>query len=186
MRRNQLLKRLNGFQKADRKRFILLKDRRLTEEEFVLYELGIALAIWDKEKEAYGTFEATNQELADILGWKSDTTALRHKKSLIRKEFFKEVDKYTIKPIDLERWHLRKHPLADLQDDPALLQSPSANLETPSAKIEESRPQNNNYPLGSSKGNLGSNEALENITDEELDHIAADLYGVEGGDKQNE
>lgn len=186
MRRNRLFKRLNGFQKAHRKRFLLLTHKRLTEEEFVLYELGIALAIWDEEKEEYGSFEATNQELANILGWKSDTTALRHKGNLIKKGFFRETEDNTIKPIGLEEWRLRKPAPANLEDDPALLQNSPANLKKRSAKIEENQPQNSNYPLGSFKDNLGSYEALENITDDELDHIAEELFGVEEGDKQDE
>ena len=169
--KNLLVKKLKGFHKAPRARFLLLSEHRLSQEEFVLYELGIALAVWDQKKENYGTFKASNQELADILGWDSDTSALRHKRSLIKKGYFELVDEGGIRPVGFEKFQIRKHQPANNQEESSETQSSSANIEESGANMQEGQPQNIKFPLVSSRDNLVS----EHLSDEELEKILTDI-----------
>lgn len=106
--KNALFKKLRGFQKADRGRFFLLSFGELTQEEFILYELCIAITDWDSSHiDTYGSFKATNQELAQVLGREAGSTISRHKKSLIEKGFLKvQGDRWNVR--DFEKWELRK------------------------------------------------------------------------------
>ena len=163
MRKNKLIKKLNGFQKAPKDRFLLLATGTLTQEELVLYELGLASTDWDhRHIDTYGTFHATNQEIADILGWKNGATAGRHKANLIKKGFFILADDQRIAPKDFEKWELRKS--AKMQNQVAEMQSDSANKHEPSAKIQELSPQNSGYSLISYKGNISSFNNESNTT----------------------
>lgn len=174
---NNLLRKLKGYQKAPRARFLLLKEGKLTLEELSVYELGVAITIWDRNKEDYGTFQATNQELADILGWGSDTSSMRHKKSLIRKGFFVEVDDNRIKPIDFEEWQRGSSQTANKQEGTAEKQSPPANVEDHNAKMQENPPQTSDYSLVSSKVDLSSSNEIpnESLSDEELESILTNI-----------
>jgi len=105
---NSLFKKLKGFQKADRGRFFLLSLGKLTQEEFVLYELCVAITDWDRcHLDTYGTFKATNQELAEVLGRDAGSTISRHKKSLMEKGFL-DAQGERLRVKDFENWELRK------------------------------------------------------------------------------
>lgn len=178
MKDNPLIKKIRGYQKAPRDRFFLLYNKTLTQEEFVLYELGIAITDWDREHtETYGTFQATNQELAEILGWDSDTTALRHKDSLIQRGLFIQVNEDLIKPKGFEKWQLRTSKAAKIQDQTAKIQLTSSNLEEVPAKMQDDRPQKDNNSLVSFKGDLSlsKEDNSEDIPEEELDRISNEL-----------
>lgn len=169
---------MNGFQKAPKDRFLLLERGDITQEELLLYELGMAITDWDRtHTETFGSFQATNLELAEILRWKSDSTVSRHKASLIQKGFFKLTEDRRIIPKDFEIWELRKPAI--VQNQIAEMQTDSANKHEPSAKMQELSPQNTDYPLVSYKGNIGSSNS-EYISDDELDRIALEI------DKQTE
>lgn len=177
MRRNPLFKKLRGYQKAPRERFLLLLNKVLTHEEFILYEVGISLTDWDgTHTETYGTFSATNKEIAEILGWGSDSTVSRHKNSLLKKGFFLILDDNRVKPKDFESWELRK-TRAKIQSTPSNSQTPLANMQTLSAEKHENRSPLNDYSLVSSKGDLGvpTIDLDESLSDEELEKISNDL-----------
>lgn len=178
MKKNRLLKKLNGFQKAPRDRFLLLAMGILSQQEFILYELGIALTDWDyRHTDTYGTFQATNQELAEILGLKTDSSISRHKTGLLKKGLFILAVDHRITPKDFEKWELRKS--AKMQNQVAEMQTESAIKHEHSAKMQELSPQNSDYSLISYKGNISSSNS-EYISDDELDRIAIEI------DKQTE
>ncbi|GEM_PF-6320815 len=106
---NPLVKKLRGYQKAPRDRFKLLKDGKLTCEEFVLYELGIAITDWDLRHERYGFFKATDQEIAEILCWKSRSTVCKHRNSLIKKGYFEQTQDGLTIVKGFEDWELRRN-----------------------------------------------------------------------------
>lgn len=166
MKKNRLLKKIRGYQRAPRERFSLLINHILTAEEFVVYELGLAITDWDTEHddEIYGKFKATNLEMAEICGWKSDSTVSRIKSKLIKKGLFIDDGEY-IRAKDFEEWQLRKKPPAKMQDDIAKMQPQSANPQYESAKTQEFHAQTPHYPLVSSNGNsrLHSNEEYESF-----------------------
>lgn len=165
MRKNRLLKKLNGFQKAPKDRFLLLAKGVLTQEELILYELGLATIDWDyRHIDTFGTFQATNQELAEILGWKNGATVSRHKARLIEKGFFILADDKRIEPKDFEMWELKKP--AKMQDYIAEKQTDSAYKHEQSAKMHELSSQNTNYPLVSYKGNISSSNNESNNTND--------------------
>ncbi len=170
MKNNRLYRRLNGFQKASRERFKILTAQILTQEEFLLYELGVAIADWDKRHvDTYQSFEATNQELGNILGWKSDSTAFRHKLSLLKKGYFIKRPDGRIIVKGFDNWVLRSH--SNLQETSAKTESPLSLMQDSSANNEEFQDQKAVYPLVSSKVSLGSSryEGYEDVTDEDLD-----------------
>lgn len=112
--KNPLLKRLRGYLRFNREIFMLLRMQELKEEELTLYILGISITDWDKRHtETYGSFQATNICLGDILS-KSESTISRIKKSLIEKRYFIPTNDGRIIPIDFEKWELRKR--AQTQD----------------------------------------------------------------------
>lgn len=172
----RLIKKLNGYQKAPRARFKLLLEHRLTQEEFLLYELVVAITDWDARHETYGTVEATNQELAELLGWRSDTTALAHKKSLIKKGILYIVDGNRIKAKGFDKWQRASSPLK-IKDETAERQLNASKIEDEPSEIKEDQSQNNDYSLVSSKVDLSSsNEILnESLSDEELESILTDI-----------
>jgi hypothetical protein len=105
---NSLTKKLKGYQKAHKDRFYLLALDRMTMEEFILYELFIAITDWDRRHfDTYGTFKATNREIREVLRWKADSTVSRHKKSLMEKGFLETLGE-RLKVKDFESWELKK------------------------------------------------------------------------------
>lgn len=133
---NRLFKKLKGFQRADRGRFFLLALDQLTQEEFILHELFIAITDWDTNHfETYGTFEATNKELAQILKWKADSTVSRHKKSLIDKGFVELAgERFRVK--DFEKWQYKKS-FAKTQHKDAEMQATNAKMQDGLAEMHE-------------------------------------------------
>jgi len=132
----RLFKKLNGYQKADRGRFMLLALGELSHEEFLLYEIFEAITDWDnRHVDTYGTFEATNKDLAMVLGWRADSTVSRHKKSLINKGYVERIgDRFKTK--DFEKWELRKRP-ANMKNKSADMQVTNANNEDILADLQD-------------------------------------------------
>lgn len=165
---NSLLKKLKGYQRAPRGRFLLLKEGRLTQEELLLYELAVAITDWDPRHETYGTFEATNQEIADLLEWKSDTTPLKHKKSLIKKGMFIVAEDNRLIAKGFEKWQLRRSNPSKNEPLTAEKQIGISKIEDETSEIKEDQSQNDDYSLVSSKVDLSlsneiPNESLSNV-----------------------
>jgi len=155
---NRLLKKLRGYQKANRERFMLLMMQVLTLEEYIVYEFGIAITDWDdsdSHRETYGTFQATNGQIAEILGWKSDSQVSRIRKRLVEKDFFiKDGNRYRAK--DFEKWQLRKNPIIKTQTQFANRQYQPAKTHEELAKMQTPQGHSPDYSLVSSKGNVVS------------------------------
>ncbi len=175
--KNRLVKKLVGFQKAPRARFKWLHEKSLSQEEFLLYELGVAITDWDENHtETYGSFLATTQELAEILGWDSDTTAGRYKKRLIKKKLFTPREDKRIEPKGFEKWQIRKRKNnAEKQKDRAQIQQQDADLQEDNAKKKELLYQTPDYSLISSKDNLSLSPSYEYLGEGELEDIAHEL-----------
>ncbi len=178
---NRLLKKLNGYQKAPRARFKLLSEGRLTQEEFLLYELAVAITDWDTKHETYETFEATNQDLAELLGWRSDTTALKHKRSLIKKGIFSVINGNRIRARGFEKWQRGKLNPSNNKDETAEKQFNASKIEDQPSKIKEDQSQNSVYPLVSSKVDLSLSQEIydESLDEEEIDRIILDIDSQE-------
>ena len=87
---NQLTKRIKGYQRGFKGRFLLLKNRILTDEEFILLDLSFSvLADWDKKNHSdnYGTFSYTQEEIGFFLGW-DKTKVCRWSNKLFKKNFW--------------------------------------------------------------------------------------------------
>ena len=64
-----LLKKLIGWYGTYRGRFLLLKNKVLTKEEFILYEASVAFADWDKDHtNTYGFLDLKQDEFEILLG----------------------------------------------------------------------------------------------------------------------
>lgn len=174
--KNPLFKKLRGYQKAPRQRFESLVNGLLTQEELIMYELGVAITDWDKNHETYGTFLATNKQLAEILGWKSDTSAMRVRGTLLKKGLFIEVEEGRIRPKGFDKWQLRRTS-SEKENPTAKTEIETANFEQEAAKKEEFPVQQDDYSLGSFKGDLGLSKDSpdESLSDEKLDRILADI-----------
>lgn len=156
MKKNPLFKKLNGFQKAPKDRFLLLTKGILTSEEFVVYELGLAITDWDRDhdEDVYGKFQATNKQIAEVCGWKSDSQVSRIKKKLIEKGYFIR-DEEQLRVKDFEKWQLRKKGFANTQEHSVKLQPVVANMQEDLANTQDIQDQNAIYPLSSYKDDLG-------------------------------
>lgn len=170
-RKNRLLKRLKGFQKAPRDRFNLLMNHHLTVEQFSLYELMLAVTDWDSRHENYSTFTATNVELAEVLGWKSGSTVSRHRAVLLKKGFIVNLeDGRTFLP-RFGEWELRQRLDADMKAAIANLDVSLAETHSTFADNHEDQTQNAVYSLVSSKGGIGlleKTDSDEGLVDEAI------------------
>lgn len=173
---NSLLQKLKGYNKAPKERFLALHRGIITQEELLMYELGIAITDWDTEHLTYGTFCTTNREIAEILGWKSDTSALRVKAGLIKKGLFIETEDGRIKVKGFDKWLLRKSS-SEIKPLSLKIETFPSNNEREALNKKEVPTQNNDYSLSSFKDNLGLfKETLnESLTDEELNRILFDI-----------
>ncbi|OGE72140.1 hypothetical protein A3H40_02110 [Candidatus Daviesbacteria bacterium RIFCSPLOWO2_02_FULL_38_15] len=171
---NSLLRKLNGYYKSPKAKFLLIKERRLTSEEFLLYEFGIAIASWDPNRpEIYGIFSAPNIQIAEILGWKRDSSVSRYKKRLIEKGFFIE-EPAGIRLLGFEKWQIKKWDKKP--EESATLQDEVAKVQKQSAKTQENQPQINNSSLGSYKDSIDSKlNNSEALADDELEEISYQL-----------
>ena len=166
--RNRLEKKLKGYQRASRERFLLLKNKILTHEEFIVYELAIAVTDWDRDHDTYGTFDGTNQEIANLLGWKSDSTVSRHIQKLLKKGYLIKDSNGLLSPRDFEEWELRKSSQAKMQEGIAKTQVFSAEMQKFPAEKRDDYAYKNNYPLVSSKYRLGFSSFIDNYSSEDL------------------
>lgn len=119
---NSLIKKLNGYQKADRSRFKLLREGVLTIEELMLFELAIAITDWDSEHEHFGSFKVADEDIANILGWKDRSSVCRYRNNLIKKGFLTVLEEGYIRPKDFEKWELRKSGIKEISKEEIRIQ----------------------------------------------------------------
>lgn len=173
---NPLLKKLNGYQKAYRARFNLLTDVKfkLTAEEFVLYEFLIAITDWDETHiETYGSFGASDKDIAELLNWKSSSTVNRWRRRLITKKILREHNEDRFKVTGFEKWRLRKGGFKD-EGNSLFLHSENAKTHTSVAEIDKEQAQTSDYSLVSSK--VQSNDVLsEKLSDDEISQVILEI-----------
>lgn len=89
MRNNEdVNKKLRGYYPIYRGRFLLLKDGVLSQQGFLLYEVSVAIADWDKKHEGYyGVIRLTQEEIEYILG-RTKGFVSRYGKELYKKGFW--------------------------------------------------------------------------------------------------
>jgi hypothetical protein len=86
----RLDKKLKGYHKHFRGRFLLLRD--LTPEEYVLWDISFSLAAdWDKNHDSYGTFSFTFSEISYFTQC-SPSTISRKAKKLFTLGLWKKLD----------------------------------------------------------------------------------------------
>lgn len=165
--RNKLLSSLHGFNKAPKERFKLLVDRVLDRQEFLVYEFCLAIATWDDDNypDKYGTFSATNIDVAEILGW-SESNISRIRGRLVSKGYFKKLDNGRTWVKDFDEWRLRIRDVSE-QAKSAYKQDQLAQTQKPPAPMQEIYSQNDNYPLISSKYHLDK-ELTNELSDDKV------------------
>lgn len=79
---NPLPQKLNGFQKLPRERFVkLVKEKRIIGGQFLLLEFCLAIADWDaKHTKTFGGFDATLDEISEVLGISRSTIGFQMRK----------------------------------------------------------------------------------------------------------
>jgi len=97
-----LRKKYSGWYGTYRGKFLLLKNKVLTKEEFILYEASIAFADWDKNHfNKYGTLDLKQHDIEYLIGV-SDGFVSRYGKNLIKKKFWNKRDDGLIQVVGFE------------------------------------------------------------------------------------
>lgn len=178
MFKKRLDRKLHNYHKTPRERFTLLAKRIVTEEEFVLLEFLVAISGWDeKYEDSYGVFAATNQQIAEQLGWKSDTSVLRHKEELLKKGFIEKLTDGYFRVKHIERWLSKQNTSHNSKpEETARMHNNYANMQKEPAKMQGLLPQNGNSPLVSSKGSLDTPRIkLDEDLSDEIDQIIINI-----------
>jgi hypothetical protein len=94
MRNNEdVNKKLRGYYPTYRGKLLLLHTKKLTFQEYVLYDASVALADWDKKHgDRYGTIKLSQEEIETVLGCSKGFVS-RYGKELYKKGFW-EKDNY--------------------------------------------------------------------------------------------
>lgn len=88
MRNNENVnKRLRGYYPTFRGKYLLLKENILSQQAFLLYDVSVAIADWDKRHESYGVLGSTQEEIEHILG-RTKGYVSRYGKELFNKGFW--------------------------------------------------------------------------------------------------
>ncbi len=135
--------RLKGHHKTFRGRFLLLQNKVLTEEEYVLWELSDSvLADWDKNNHpnTYGTFNHTYEEIGFLLGGWSVSKVSRSSKKLFVVGLWSHEKSNRIRVNGFEiREKLIKYKLKEITDEKGIvnLQKYIAELKVDFAKPQQ-------------------------------------------------
>jgi len=89
---NRLDKRLKGYHKTFRGRFLLIKNRTLNSGEYILWDVSYSiLADWDKKNhpDIFGTFDYSQEEIASLLACDKSTIS-RNSEKLFELGLWKE------------------------------------------------------------------------------------------------
>lgn len=139
----------NSWQRIYRNRQLVAKQLGLSDQEYRLWDLYIAVNGWDKRyEESYQAVHATDKQIADILGW-SSSKVCRTRSGLVKKGVIRERER-SVQEMLL---------LPGKLDDIAQLQNKDANLHEQIAEVKneiaDSQPiqgKNNNDSLVSYNG----------------------------------
>ena len=152
-----LKRRLNKtYQKVYRDRHVKAKELALTDQEYRLWDLLLALYDWDRNhQETYGTIEATEAQLAELLNC-SDSKVCRVRAKLTKKGLVTMVAESV-------------YQVASLQDDPALMKQQFSEMKQPVADLQEKQSSEDVSSLVSYKDKyrlLRSDEEYEKLHEE--------------------
>jgi len=139
-----LLKKLVGWYGTYRGIFLLLKNKILTKEEFILYEASIAFADWDKDHtNTYGYLDLKQDEFEILLGV-SDGFVSRYGKNLFTKGFWRkredgfiQVMGFELIEINLLNKITKKDLIVDVQKYIADLQTKVADPQQENANLQQ-------------------------------------------------
>jgi len=98
-------KKLNGFCRYERSRILLLINKDLSDEEFVLYCIfDDVISDWDNGHDKFGSFEVIPDLFAEFIGW-TPSKIRRILKSLITKGFiaFLGMNMYVMVGVELKK-----------------------------------------------------------------------------------
>ena len=133
----RLTRRLNKtYQKLYRNRHLVATQLELDDAEYRLWDLYTALYDWDqKHTETFGTVEATDKEIADILLW-SSSKVCRTRNRLLEKQVVTPIKKsgYRIFP-SLEL----KNSSTDTQEKIANVHDGNASMKQDIALVQQNR-----------------------------------------------
>lgn len=152
--KKDLKRKLNkSFQKLFRNRHIKAKELDLSDQEYRLWDLLLALYDWDQtHTETFGTVEATQLQLAELLNC-SDPKVCRLIRSLIKKGLIKKIEESV-------------YQVTDLQNSSSFLQEESSVSQDLVADLKEKQGYDSNSPLVSFKDNTSfvrSNKEYEEL-----------------------
>lgn len=139
-----LLKKLIGWYGTYRGRFLLLKNKVLTKEEFILYEASVAFADWDKDHtNTYGFLDLKQDEFEVLLGV-SDGFVSRYGTKLLDKGFWRkrqdgliQVMGFELIEINLLNKITRKDLIVDIQKYIAILQNDVADPQQKNVNLQQ-------------------------------------------------
>lgn len=177
-----ILRRLanpKAYQRLYRNRHLTAKSFNLNDQEYRLWDLYGAVCGWDKRyNDIFQAVHATDEEIADILGWSSSKTC-RTRNGLMKKGIVKERTRgiYEILLIP----SLDSEP-AKLQDEIADSQAEVAATKEKNADLQPIQGQNDNSSLYSSKGVYTSLRTREEYDDvkKRVDNLTNRIDKIDG------
>lgn len=148
MRNNEdVNKKLRGYYPTFRGKYLLLTCGVLSHKAFILYDVSIVLADWDKRHEDYGVLGSTQEEIEHILR-KSKGFVSRNSKELYKAGFWQKDQKGKIHVIGFEliepkllKAITKKNKIVNLQDYIAKPQLYSALLQQEIAEEQLNSPK---------------------------------------------
>ncbi len=86
---DELLKKIYGYISLPKGILLLLRNKTLSKEEFILYLSSLILAVWDKNKEkSYGSMDLNKKEIEEILNFSKGFVS-KFDKGLFKKGFWR-------------------------------------------------------------------------------------------------
>ena len=139
----------NSWQRIYRNRQLVAKKLGLSDQEYRLWDLYIAVNGWDKRyEESYQAVHATDKQIAGILGW-SQSKVCRTRSGLVKKGVIRErarsIQEMLLLPGKLD-------DIAQLQNKDASMHEEISDLEDKNANLQPIQGKNDNDSLVSYNG----------------------------------
>ena len=166
-----LIRKLAGWYPTYRGKLLLLKSNTLTKEEYILHEVGIAIADWDKKNrpKTYGTFILAQVEIESLMGWKAGFVS-RYSKKLYKLGFWKkrdngrtQVNGFELIEIKTLESLTRKNKIVDLQKYLAALQSEIADRQDDVVEMQGYFPKEKEVDRGQHLANMQGVSPISDI-----------------------
>lgn len=129
----ELVRKLHGWHRTYRGIFLLLRNEILTKEEFILYNASLSFSDWDKVKTTYGSFDLSQEEIQNLLGFTGGYVS-KHGKKLFklglwqkRRDKRTQVDGFDLIEARLLKEIATRDKLIDLEAYLGISQTPLAN-----------------------------------------------------------